>query len=238
MSQVPRYMVIGNGRLARHMLHYLRLLNLGRCHWHRHLALSDLSQLLPQCRHVLLLIRDDAITTFAQTHLQDFSGTIIHCSGSLVTDAAYGAHPLMAFGQQFYNLAHYQSIPFIVDEGAPAFAQLFPGLSNPEARITPALKARYHALCVLSGNFSCMLWQKFFSELEGFGWPHDIGRPYLQQQTLNIAQNYQTALTGPLVRQDLKTIRRNLQALEDDPFQAVYQSFVECYYRLQKDKTP
>jgi hypothetical protein len=50
-------------------------------------------------------------------------------------------------------------------------------------------------------------------------------------------QNYQTALTGPLVRNDQKTLQKNLQALKHDPFEKIYENFILCYQKLKEEKT-
>ena len=53
--------------------------------------------------------------------------------------------------------------------------------------------------------------------------------PFLKQTMENIEKDYQNALSGPLVRNDHQTIADNINALENDPFQAVYKSFIHCY---------
>jgi predicted short-subunit dehydrogenase-like oxidoreductase (DUF2520 family) len=139
----------------------------------------------------------------------------------------------MTFNTGLYGLDKYQSIPFVVDATAPPFAALLPGLPNPHVTLAPELKAKYHALCVLSGNFSCLLWQKFFAALESeFHLPVSTAHPYLRQQMENLLTDYTTAFTGPLARGDRETIEKNLKALEGDPFQRIYQSFVDL-----KEKT-
>jgi hypothetical protein len=86
---------------------------------------------------------------------------------------------------------------------------------------------------VLSGNFSCLLWQKFFTHLEKeFQIPRSIAHSYLNQVTENLLLDPQTALTGPLVRGDQDTVAKNILALASDPFQDVYQSFVKCYQQM------
>jgi predicted short-subunit dehydrogenase-like oxidoreductase (DUF2520 family) len=151
-----------------------------------------------------------------------------------VSKYAFGAHPLMSFNHTSYTLDKYQSIPFVIDETAPDFTDLLPGLSNQHARIATAHKAKYHALCVLSGNFSVMLWQKLMTNLEQLNLPKSFSYAYLQQLTENLMNSSQTALTGPLVRNDQITIDKNLAALEEDPFKEVYESFVNCYKKLQE----
>jgi len=228
MRQVPHYLIIGNGRVARHFIHYFSLLDISFSHWRRQQPLSLLKELLPAATHVLLLISDQAIEPFVTDNLQGSSAVMVHFSGALVSPLAHGVHPLMTFNAGLYALDKYQSIPFVVDAGAPAFASLLPGLPNPHAALAPALKAKYHALCVLSGNFSCLLWQKFFDALGSeFHLPAETGHAYLRQQTENLLEDYKSAFTGPLARGDHATIQKNLAALEGDPFRRIYQSFVD-----------
>jgi predicted short-subunit dehydrogenase-like oxidoreductase (DUF2520 family) len=204
--------------------------------WHRKQSIAQLKQELQHASHVLILISDQAIETFAASYLKNTQALLIHFSGSLVTAHAYGAHPLSSFNHDLWDLEQYQSIPFILDEDAPALATLLPGLPNQHVRLSKTLKPKYHALCVLSGNFSCMLWQKFFSTLEQeFHLPRTIAFPYVTQIMQNLLSHSPGALTGPLVRGDKETIEKNVMALQSDPFQDVYQSFVNCYQQMKKE---
>ncbi len=109
---------------------------------------------------------------------------------------------------------------------------MLPGFANPHACIKKELKAKYHAYCVLANNFSCMLWQKFrHSSSQEFSLPDNFARAFLEQSTRNLIENPATALPGPLVRNDLKTIESNLRALRHDPFKNIYQSFVNAYQK-------
>jgi predicted short-subunit dehydrogenase-like oxidoreductase (DUF2520 family) len=235
MRQVPTFLIIGNGRVARHMCHYFTSLDIPYTQWHRQLPVSALAPLVAAASHILLLIRDDAIERFAQTHLAESDAVKIHFSGALNARGIYGAHPLMTFGADLYAAEKYRDIYFIIDSNAPDFADLLPGLPNAHARLDTAQKAKYHALCVMAGNFSCLLWQKLFDTLQSdFDIPATAAAPYLKQQTENLLADYQTALTGPLARGDTATIARNMAALKDDEFQAVYHAFVEAYKGKQE----
>lgn len=238
MRQVPQYLIIGNGRLARHFQHYFSLLTIPYVTWDRSQPIEILHELASNASHVLVLIKDDAIESFIKTYLFNCSAMIIHCSGSLVTSYAYGAHLLYCFNDQLYDLQQYLTIPFIVDDDAPEFSILFPGLSNTYVRLKKAMKAKYHALCVLSGNFSCLLWQKLFTDFEEeLQIPPTFAHPYLQQQMQNLLHDHSRALTGPLTRNDQQTLQKNIQALAHDPFQAIYESFVTCYEQLSMEKS-
>ncbi len=230
MRQVPQYLLIGNGRVSRHFQYYLSILKIPFTLWYRQLPSEKLKKNLQNSTHILILINDDAIDSFIDENLKNTKALRIHFSGSLVTNQAFGAHPLMTFNQDLYTKDCYQSINFIIDQDAPNFEELLPGFPNTHFRLDKNVKAKYHALCVLSGNYSCMLWQKLFSTFENeFGIPSTAAHPYLQQQVKNLINNYPTALTGPLVRNDTNTIKKNLRALSKDAFKKIYQSFVSCY---------
>lgn len=237
MRQVPHYLLLGNGRVAQHFQHYFSLLNFSFTSWHRKQPIEILHNTLNHASHILLLISDDSIESFIQQYLKKTSAKLIHFSGSLVTPYATGAHPLMSFSKNLYDLAHYQSIPFIVDHDAAPFETLLPGLSNSHFRMHTSMKAKYHALCVLSGNFSCLLWQKLFRSLEKeFHIPAKVAFPYLKQQTHNLIADYNNALTGPLVRNDKITLKKNQRALQQDVFHSLFQQFVNCYQKLKREE--
>lgn len=234
MRQVPHYLLIGNGRLAHHIQHYFTSLQIPFSTWHRAQSHSTLQQQLTESTHILLLISDHAIENFITEHLQHTSALLVHFSGSLVSEKAHGAHPLMTFSSMLYPVNDYPRMTFVIDHDAPDFEKLLPGLPNAHVRLDKSLKSKYHALCVLSGNFSCLLWQKLFSSLKTeFNIPENIAKMYLQQQTENLLNSPKTALTGPLVRGDTHTIQKNIAALEGDPFQQVYESFVKCYEEIK-----
>ncbi len=226
MRQVPAYLVIGNGRVARHFRHYLSSLSIPYQSWDRSQDAAALPPLVRAASHILLLVGDGAIEELALG--LKTRALKIHFSGSLVTPQAFGAHPLMTFGPDLYAPEKYRDITFVVDENAPE--DILPGLPNAQVRLSPDKKAKYHALCVMAGNFSCLLWQKLFADFKDeMNIAPEAAHPYLRQQMENLLMNYKTALTGPLARGDSATIARNMQALEGDAFQRVCKSFVEAY---------
>lgn len=220
-------LLIGSGRLSSHLQFYFSQISLPFIAWSRkHHSDEDLRQKINLCSHVLVAIRDDALESFISSH--DFSGkTIVHFSGSLVIEGAYGAHPLMTFGPDLYELETYKSISFVLEKGSPALFKLIPHLENSFYFIPREQKALYHALCVSSGNFTTLLWQKVFKEFEALGLPREMLFLYLDQVVANLKSDPAHALTGPLARRDVKTIRRNLSALEGRELQDIYQAFVK-----------
>ncbi|MCB1135817.1 MAG: DUF2520 domain-containing protein [Chlamydiia bacterium] len=232
MRQVPTttpYAVLGNGRLARHICHYLHLLSIPYVQWDRQQGPLSTSK-IAHCQTVLILLSDRAIESFIEQYPGLRTLQLVHCSGALNTAAAFGAHPLSTFSDRLYDEQDYRRIPFVVDADAPPFEQLFPGLPNAHFRLDRAKKALYHALCVLAGNGTTLLWQKLCRGFEDLGLPAEAAQPYLQCTIRNLLECPQTALTGPIARGDHETLQRNLDALGPDPFAEVLRSLIQAYH--------
>lgn len=233
MGQVPRYGIVGDGRMARHFRHYLGMLGVPARQWSR--RTEGRAGIVPErqladCEVVLVLIRDGAIVSFLEERRSLFAGRrAVHFSGAVATPLAAGFHPLMTFGEELYDLGTYRDIPFIGERGGPGFTEIFPELSNPAYAIDREDKALYHGLCAMGGNFTVLLWQKLFSDFERrLGLPREAAYPYLRRIAANLEADADRALTGPLQRKDAATIRSHLGALGGDPYAEVYRSFVNA----------
>lgn len=237
---MTNYAIVGGGRLARHFSEYFRLLEIPHTRWTRDRRSAFNTSCLPGAEQrlkkavcnadrILLLVKDNAIAALLKQYPFLREQQLIHCSGSLGVPGVAGAHPLMTFTDSLYQLETYQKIPFIVDAG-PGFKQLFPGLPNPHFVINTEDKARYHAMCVMAGNFSQLLWRGISDRFEQhIELPAATLHPYLKQVTENYLQAPESALTGPLTRNDQHTITRNFNSLDGDPLQDLYAAFVRFY---------
>lgn len=235
------YGIIGNGRAARHLMHYFELLSVPYAQWHRGQSPSKLqkfkqlfqkqvdplSALVNASSHVVLLLPDDQIEAFVERHPQLKTKTLIHFSGVKQVAGVVGCHPLMTFGPELYTLETYRNMPFVVDAGA-SFAQLFPALPNPNHTIQAEHKALYHAHCVIAGNVTQMLWREIGQQLQNdMDLPADLMHAYLLQNTLNYLANPEQAATGPFVRGDLGTIERHAEALKHNALAPIHQAIRE-----------
>ena len=234
------YAIVGGGRLARHFSNYFQLLEIPHTRWTRDDgspfnsseqpdAEQRLQETAGKADRVLLLVTDSAIATLLKQYPFLHEKQLIHCSGALSLPGVAGAHPLMTFADDLYELQTYQSVPFMVEAGH-GFDELFPDLSNPHFAINVEDKAGYHAMCVVAGNFAQLLWKSVSDRFgQQFELPAETLHPYLKQLVSNFVQAPESALTGPLSRDDGQTIERNLDALEGDPMQDLYRAFVACY---------
>jgi predicted short-subunit dehydrogenase-like oxidoreductase (DUF2520 family) len=237
---MTHYALLGGGRLARHLRPDFSLLNLPCSSWTRdgNPSLNSHAQSHPSERlratvrpasHVLLLVSDAAIPEVVKRYPFLHEKILVHCSGALSFPGIAGAHPLMTFGPGLYDLDDYRRIPFMVESGHP-FGDVLPGLPNLHFAIPVEEKARYHALCVMAGNFSQVLWQAVATRFAAMGFPAATLEPYLGRVLKNFLHDPGTALTGPLSRGDHQTIARNLSALSGDPLAPVYRAFVELHH--------
>lgn len=219
-----KYALIGSGKLATHFKHYFKLLGLEQQikQWSRQDQRGNaLSTLIEECDLFILAISDDSIDSFIESHPLLKGKKLYHLSGAHRSPFALGVHPLSTFGHQLYTLSDYKVIPFIGEVEEKLFHGDFPNLPNPYYYLNPEKKALYHALCVLAGNGSFLLWQKAMLGFRELGLPSECLHPYLQQTVANLT-SFDPVLTGPMARRDHQTILKNISALNGDPYQDVY----------------
>lgn len=222
------YLLVGGGRLARHLDRYLDLLGIARTGWVREDGPEELARRAADARAVLLLVPDDAIEPFVAEH-DDRLGSAprVHFSGTRRVPGVAGCHPLGSFGPVLLPESVYRSIHFVTDPDGPGFAELFPDLENPHSEIPAGARVRYHAAAVLSGNFTAMLWRRAARTFEELGLPESAWTTYLETVAHNVRADVEASVTGPVVRGDAGTIAAHLEELGADPWADVYRAFLE-----------
>ncbi len=235
-SSSSAILLIGSGRLAKHLQNYFELEKILFLAWSRASSSNeDLQQKIAQSTHILLAISDSALIEVCKKH--EFVGKkLVHFSGALFVPGVPSAHPLMSFSNQLYDLETYRSIHFVLEQGAPPLSELIPGLKNEFSYLENEKRAQYHALCSMSGNFSVILWEYFFKKLSSdLNLSPRIALPFMKQieKNLEAALGKTSVMTGPLVRGDFQTIDLHLKALGSDPMAKVYQAFVEAYQQTK-----
>lgn len=224
------YGIVGNGNMARHFMKYLSLEKITFVYWSRNISISPIDETLKDCNTIILLISDNAIESFINKNLWLKGKTIVHFSGALHIDGVFSYHPLMTFSTKLYSLNEYREIPFIGEKNQPSFSSIFPLLKNRYYTIKPGDKPLYHALCVVSGNFTNIIWQKTFSDFESkLNIPRAVLFPYLEKSFNNIKESPFSSLTGPIKRDDRVTIKKNIKALKPSVWKKIYRLFIKAY---------
>lgn len=226
----PSILLIGSGRLAKHLKHWHSLLNTTSrlSVWSRRLESTEtLKELLKTHSHLWLAISDSSLSDFYATALSEYKGQIVHFSGAFQHPAMVSAHPLMSFSHELYDLQTYQKIHFALTD-IEKIETALPGFTNSFTALKPEDKALYHALCVMSGNLPQLLWSQTFKIFKTLGIPDTAVDRYILQITQNFVNLKQESVTGPLVRRDHITINKNITSLEPYPdLQKIYQTFAK-----------
>lgn len=227
-NQLSR-LLIGSGKLAKHLSFYFNCLGLSYTTWNRKQPIQELLEKSKTVDQIWILINDTNIDAFIQEYLLNKTNAqLIHCSGALNSSYAIDLHPLMTFSNELYSEPVYKNMCFVsAHPQAQTYMSDFP---NSVRTISPEQKARYHSICVLSGNFTSLLWREAEQMYNQLGLSRTDWIPYLQRITDNLIADSQNAATGPIVRKDNKTIEANLQALTDTKVAPIYESFVKAFY--------
>lgn len=223
------YLIIGQGRLATHLKFFFQSNNIRVLNWHyKSHNLSQLSELHNSTAYTLLCIPDSKIENFITDNNLE-KEKCVHFSGALNIPGTLQFHPLMTFSKDLVPLDFYSKFSYVGIRGQLSLKAVFPFLTNPYFEIEASQKAKYHALCVLAGNFTNLLWQKALTDFKAMNVPATAVLPYMTQIFDNIKKVETNTLTGPLARRDVNTIQKNLDSLSQDPYFEVYKSFVNAY---------
>ncbi len=226
MQQVPTYLIIGDGRLAKHLSFYFDSLKVHHSRWTRK-SQQDLQSISKNYSHILLAITDGVIESFINENKFLKTKVLVHFSGAMEIEDIVCFHPLMTFTNDLYESEFYKTIPFISFNNDIGFKDFFPMLPNPTTKIEKVHIPYYHALCVTSGNFTTLLWAKCIEAFNEIGIDKNLLEPYMEKVFENTLIDPLKNLTGPIVRNDSETIKKNIDSLAEPQLKRLYQSFVE-----------
>jgi hypothetical protein len=233
-----RLLFVGGGRLSHHLQFYFGSLG-------HHVKVVSARHLFAEPERysefaasewdaVFLLCRDRdiarAFSVLSNKSLEFYlrSKHWVHCSGALRVAGVESWHPLASFSSQLFDSNFYTKIPFVGSTEGPSLVDILPDFPNPFFRIDPLKKPLYHALCVLSGNLSSMLWNHAANRFtQDLGLPNDISHVFARSVLENFIQLGAEGQSGPLTRGDRETLAKNLEALKGDPFSLIFNGALE-----------
>lgn len=226
------YILIGNGRMAQHILHYFKLLNLKVAQWSRsksnHLKqsfgfyafkLTEINQIskFPDIP-VLVAVSDDSIPEIIREIKPLTNAPLIHFSGALSSERlngeAFSMHPLYTFNYEPMTLNEYQKIPFTCEPYGPDFKTIFPSLQNPHVKIPNSNRRLYHSLACMASNLPAMIWTQcaeISSDNLNIDWK--LYQPLVEQTLRNAFSAPQDCITGPIIRGDWNLVDSQLEVL-------------------------
>lgn len=166
---------------------------------------------------VIVAVPDDALKGV----IAGLPGIRVHCSGGLdaASVGADGAfHPLRSFADPASAAASFAGTPVAVEgRVAPLLERVARAIGGVPFRIRPGRKAAYHAGAVFASNYVVAAVEAAVRLFEEAGVPRSKGLPALLGLTRGTVANLDRvglpdALTGPIERGDVETLRRHLRA--------------------------
>jgi len=239
----PRVFVIGAGRAGRALTHAMRVggVDVVGLHGRREahgITVGHLPATLALANVVLIAVRDGEIDGAMRELLAatlSAGAVVLHASGSAEPAAlellrAHGHpggtfHPLLPLTDPARATEQLRRawIGIDGDEAARAVSrELAAAIGARVLEIPESAKARYHAAAVFASNFPIVLLATAMRLLTSAGVPEDAARGALGTLLVAAAENASAmgpakALTGPVARGDLETVRAHLGVLGDEP---------------------
>ena len=220
---------------------------------------NSLTDILKDSDTLFITVPDDAIGTVWEymKNLDVKNKKICHCSGSISSAAffdaenkgayVYSIHPLCAVSDRYNSWHDLKNAVFTIEGSRQYLTQmqnLFTELGNTVAVIDTADKALYHVGAVMASNLVIALLAMGKDILKQCGFSEKTAQkailPLFKVNTDNIVKYGLTnALTGPIERNDIKTVKRHLENLSKDFNQAqIYRLLSLKLIQIAEQKYP
>lgn len=226
----------------------------------------DMKELIDACDTIFLTVPDGSIRdTWEKVKGYDIREKMIcHCSGSMSCHDAfdgieetgafgYSAHPLFAVSDKYSAYRELTGVFFTLEEvhakgalaqspGLAALQELFERLGNPTGIIDGKDKTTYHCAAAMASNLVCGLIDQSIALMKRCGFTEETAvkalAPILTGNMKHIANEGPTAsLTGPIERNDIETVRKHLDCLEDGEIE-IYRLLSSRLIKMAENRHP
>ncbi|PIU00436.1 MAG: hypothetical protein COT74_05780 [Bdellovibrionales bacterium CG10_big_fil_rev_8_21_14_0_10_45_34] len=237
------YLIVGDGRLGRHLFHWLQLKKqpawkVSFRSW-REISESQRNSTSISPTHVLLATRDADLQEAAELiSLRAPQASVCHFSAVVNIEPVPSYHPLMTFSsEKLYDEQFYDHIRFVSPNSLSSFCDHLPAFrENAFSEIPEAQRALYHSLCVLgSSGISLMLLAMDSLWQQRLPIPVKDFRSLALQSLKNYMESGEGAITGPIVRSDEETLQRNIQSLRDNQLQELYKLTIKIFKEVVRE---
>lgn len=207
---------------------------------------------------LLFLTTPDSMILPAWEEIRSFplAGKIIcHCSGALPSDAFSGIgdtnasgcslHPMLPFSDRYTSYEQLKHAFFTIEgqeAAVQAVSELFTGLGNTVCRIQGSYKPKYHAAASILSNQVVAVLDTGYRLLEECGFSREDARTATKELVIQnieniLLQDCVAALTGPIERNDIRTVQKHLDCLPPED-QKMYQTLGLKLVHLARKKHP
>ncbi|OCG21189.1 MULTISPECIES: Rossmann-like and DUF2520 domain-containing protein [unclassified Gilliamella] len=220
-------------------------------------AYATLADLVNDCDCLLVTVSDSQIATVWQElcQLPITNKWIGHCSGLLTSHIfsqqkivhpfAFSLHPLYAIYDRFECYTAMSGVSFTLEANESIIPQLknfFVSLKNPLAILPANKKPLYHAACVMLSNQVIALVQLGIDLLDQCELDSEFSEQAWHLLFLENAKNICEvgvidALTGPVERGDIETIKQHIMAMPVE-LKPIYQQLSAILLNISRTKHP
>ncbi len=190
---------------------------------------SNLIMLINDCDTLFLTVNDDSIkdVIIKLQELNVVNKTLIHTSGSISSDIfdslknnnnCYSLHPIYAFNDKYSSYKDFDNAYLTLEGDGIKDVEIKALFNDRVVQIDKENKSLYHAGCVMISNLICALTycaEDLFKKIK----INDLNifMPLILNNIGNIKNVGPTkALTGPILRNDITTVKNHLELLDDD----------------------
>lgn len=219
---------------------------------------KTIRELVADSQIIFITVPDTNIyDVYLQIKKYDIKDKILcHCSGALSTNIfegieetgayAYSVHPVFAINDKKESYKKLSNAFFTVEGNEETMAvikEIFEVIKNPFQVISAENKNKYHAALVMSSNLVIGLYHTSLKLLEECGFSYLDANEVLKPLFLNNAENLYkngciNALTGPIDRNDIKTVNRHLSSINNNLAIDIYKLLSSEVLEIAKQKYP
>lgn len=181
---------------------------------------------------------------------------LCHCSGALSAEVfkdigltgafGYSVHPAFAVSSKKNSYKDISNAFFTVEgssERMEVIESILKKLSNPYQIIDAENKQKYHSSLVMASNLVIGVYHIALSLLRECGFSDLTAEKVINPLFLNNAESVcdngcGNALTGPVDRNDLSTIKKHLSVIKDERVLMLYKLLSEELIEIAKEKYP
>lgn len=221
-------------------------------------ACQSLAELAAASDTLFLTVPDDAVRQVWQeiAGLSICQYIICHFSGSLSSNVFSGIenaghyglsiHPMYAFSDRFTSYQNFYTSYLTMEGSARAVSvmkPLFEGLGHKVLTIRPEDKIKYHAAAAMASNEMLGLMQASLNLLAECGFDREDAMKMLAPLVRGnihamLEKGCAAALTGPIERNDVQTVKEHLEALAGSEAGEIYRSLGGTMVSLARQKNP
>jgi predicted short-subunit dehydrogenase-like oxidoreductase (DUF2520 family) len=161
--------------------------------------------------------------------------------------AKYGAkatsiHPLFPISSKTESYKELSNAFFCVEGDCAAdWSAILSGMGNPTRIITSDIKSRYHAACSVASNLVCGLMAESIELLEQCGFTEEEALSALQPLAMSnmkriFAVGPIAALTGPVERNDVSTVRKHIDCIKSETNADIYRAVTKKLTEMAQER--